>query len=78
MTGLATGDMSDLLATAEAVGHNQRLLGRRSNGWEKDSLADLERYQIVRLVEPKRPSHAAAAGIGNVGVQSNDSQGTGR
>src|SRR5438105_1846969 len=59
----------DLRATAEAVGHDERLCGRLSHAGQEHSLGARNRHVVMAALEAEVAGEAAAARVEHLGVE---------
>src|ERR1051325_1987160 len=57
--GTPAGRLGDLLATAEAVGDDQRFGRRLAHGGQQGALTALHGYPVMLLLEPEGARHTA-------------------
>ena len=72
--GSPPGCMLYLLAAAEPVGNDKRVLIRLSDCWQQHTLSGLNRNRIVIPVKAERAGHPATSRLRNAHVQTGGAQ----
>src|SRR5205085_10675385 len=70
MERFAIGALRDLFATGETVGDDDGVSRCGAHLWQDDALADADGDIDLVALEPERPGHTAAAGVGMFDVES--------